>query len=111
MTAQERRIEILDYLSANRKATAPELAEHFHVKRLTILRDIDELSRLGYPVYTVQGNGGGIKVMEGCELHRRNLKQKEEEALRKILEGRPTDENDLQQIRNILRAFSSQRYL
>ena len=111
MTAQERRIGILDYLSAKRKATAPELADHFHVNQRTIMRDIDELSRLGYPIYTVQGNGGGIKVMEGCELHRRNLKLTEEETLRKILEGRPTDENDLQQIRNILRAFSHIHYL
>ena len=110
MTARIRRSEILNILAEKRKTTAPELAGRFHCSVRTIMYDVEILSR-DYPITTIQGNGGGIMVMEGRELRRQTLKLTEEEALRKILEGRPTDENDLQQIRNILRAFSSQRYL
>lgn len=83
MTAKERRREILDILAGKRKTTASELAEMFHVSRMTIMSDIDLLS-LSYPITTVKGNGGGIRVMEGEEIHHCSLKSDEEAFLRSL---------------------------
>ena len=106
----DRLIGILSVLLQQEMTTAPELAERFHCSIRTVMNDVNFLTDK-YPIYTVQGNGGGIRVMEGRELHRRNLKRGEEDALRKVLDRRPLDGEDLQQIRNIPTAFSSKHYL
>ncbi len=61
----ERLIGILSVLLQQGKATAPELAERFEVSRRTINRDIEDLCRAGIPISTMQGIGGGIRIMEG----------------------------------------------
>jgi Predicted transcriptional regulator len=58
MTASERREEILCVISDRRSVTERVLAERFSVNIKTIRRDIELLS-CSYPLYTVQGNGGG----------------------------------------------------
>lgn len=63
VTAADRREEILDYLAANRSATAPELAVRFQVSAKTIRRDLEWLSH-GYPLEIIPGNGGGVRVMD-----------------------------------------------
>lgn len=64
----DRIIAILSILSQKEKVTASELAERFEVSRRTILRDIEHLNRSGIPIVTVQGNGGGISVMESYRM-------------------------------------------
>ena len=61
----DRLIGILSVLLQQEKCTAPELAEKFEVSRRTINRDIETLCRAGIPICTVQGSGGGIRIMEG----------------------------------------------
>ena len=61
----ERLIGILSILLQREKVTAPELAEHFEVSRRTIQRDIESLCRAGIPIFTTQGTGGGIFIIEG----------------------------------------------
>lgn len=61
MTASERRKEILEVLSLRRVEQINNLAFQFGVSEKTIRRDILTLS-LEYPIYTAQGNGGGIYV-------------------------------------------------
>lgn len=58
--------------------TSSELAEHFEVSKRTILRDIEALSVAGIPVYTTQGRGGGISLMENFVLNRRLLSEEEQ---------------------------------
>lgn len=67
MTAKERRKAILEVLCTRRHETRENLAFEFGVSKRTIEYDIMYLS-LEYPVYTTQGNGGGIHIMDGYHL-------------------------------------------
>ena len=61
----DRLIGILSVLLRQEVTTAPKLAEIFEVSRRTINRDIEDLCRAGIPIQTIQGTGGGIRIMEG----------------------------------------------
>lgn len=61
----DRLIGILSILLQEEKTTAPELAEKFEVSSRTINRDIEDLCKVGIPVRTAQGTGGGISIMDG----------------------------------------------
>lgn len=73
----DRMIGILSVLLQNQKVTAPELADMFEVSRRTIGRDIDTLCRAGIPIFTIQGAGGGIQMMEGYRMDRTLLTSKD----------------------------------
>ena len=66
----DRLIGILSVLLQQERSTAPELAAKFEVSRRTINRDIETLCKAGIPVSTVQGAGGGIRIMEGYRIDR-----------------------------------------
>lgn len=59
-----RLFEILYLLMERRTLTAGELASRLEVSERTIYRDIDALSAAGIPVFTQQGQGGGIRLMD-----------------------------------------------
>lgn len=67
--------------------TSGELAEHFEVSKRTILRDIEALSAAGIPVYTTQGKGGGISLMENYVLNRSLLSEQEQNQILLGLQG------------------------
>lgn len=73
----DRLIGILSVLLQEEKVTAKDLAEKFEVSRRTISRDIEDLSRAGIPVYTAQGSGGGISIVEGYRMDRTLLTTKD----------------------------------
>lgn len=73
----DRLIGILSILLQKEKVTAPELAEYFEVSRRTINRDIEELCRAGIPIVTIQGQGGGIAIMDGYKMDRTLFTNKE----------------------------------
>jgi predicted DNA-binding transcriptional regulator YafY len=50
-------------VNRKRKFTVKELAEEFNVSRRTILRDLQELSGLGVPLYSEVGPHGGYQVL------------------------------------------------
>lgn len=77
----ERLIGILSILLQREKVTAPELAEHFEVSRRTIQRDIESLCRAGIPIFTTQGTGGGISIMEDYRVDRTILIAPEMQAI------------------------------
>ena len=58
----DRREQILSYLAVRKKTTRFELAAEFCVSLDTIDRDITYLSGIA-PIYTKQGNGGGIYIL------------------------------------------------
>jgi predicted DNA-binding transcriptional regulator YafY len=70
------------YILLNRKSiTSTELAKHFEVSVRTIYRDIDTLSSAGIPIYTVQGKGGGIFLLEDYILDKSLLSEKEQNEI------------------------------
>ncbi len=73
----DRLIGILSVLLQEEMTTAPELAERFEVSRRTINRDIEDLCRAGIPIQTVQGSGGGIRIMNGYRMDRTILTSKD----------------------------------
>lgn len=84
MTAAERRQAILEVLCVRRHETRENLANEFGVSKRTIEYDVLNLM-LTYPVYTVQGNGGGIYVTDNFRLDRPRMNEKQTALLQKVL--------------------------
>ena len=63
----------------------------FGVSRCTVLRVIETLS-CSAPIFTVQGNGGGVRVADGYYYGRRYLHSDQEALLRKLMPGLQPDE-------------------
>ena len=84
MTAAKRRQAILEVLCLRRHETRENLANEFGVSKRTIEYDVLNLM-LTYPVYTVQGNGGGIYVTDNFRLDRPRMNEKQTALLQKVL--------------------------
>ncbi|UKI52451.1 MAG: hypothetical protein L6V79_02910 [Clostridium sp.] len=84
MTAAERRQAILEVLCLRRHETRENLANEFGVSKRTIEYDVLNLM-LTYPVYTVQGNVGGIYVTDNFRLDRPRMNEKQTALLQKVL--------------------------
>jgi len=67
--------------------TAPDLAERFEVSVRTIYRDVEALSQAGIPIYTSQGKGGGISLMEKFILNKSILSEKEQNEILMALQS------------------------
>lgn len=61
--------------------TAGELANHFEVSVRTIYRDIDALCQAGIPIYTNQGKGGGISLVDRFVLDKSLLSENEQDKI------------------------------
>lgn len=59
-----RLISVILILQRRGRATAALLADELDVSPRTIMRDIDELSGAGVPVYAIRGPGGGFELLE-----------------------------------------------
>ena len=77
----ERLFEIVYTLLDRGKVTARELADRLNVSRRTILRDIQTLALAKVPVYTTQGKGGGVSLLEGYVLDKAVLSDEEKEQI------------------------------
>ena len=86
MTAADRRLEIISILVVSSHTTSKELAQEFGVTRRTILHDVSVLS-YGYPVYTKQGEGGGIFIMDSYKPYNNTLTPIEQERLKKMYDA------------------------
>jgi predicted DNA-binding transcriptional regulator YafY len=76
-----RLFEIIYLLLDKKSMTAQELADYFEVSKRTILRDIDTLALAKIPIYTTQGKGGGISLMEGFVLNKTALTENEQNQI------------------------------
>lgn len=90
MTALERRDEIMKIMVSRRQENIDNLACEFGVSRRTIERDILDLSTR-FPLYTVQGNGGGVHLDKSYHPYKNTLSRQQTEVLQNLL-GRATDE-------------------
>lgn len=101
-SALERRQEILETLCERRHESVYNLSHEFGVSERTIRRDI-ELLTLSYPIYTTQGNGGGVHVTDGYRLGKKYLTDKQTELLEKIAIGLTGE--DFETLQSILKKF------
>ena len=87
-----RQFQIVYLLLEKKHMTAAELAERLEVSTRTVLRDVDALSAAGVPVYTTQGAGGGVALMDGYVLDRAAFTDEEQRQLLAALQSLPGQE-------------------
>lgn len=83
----DRLIGIITILLQKDKVTAPELAKRFEVSRRTINRDIEDISKAGIPIVTIQGSGGGISILDSYKMDKALLNDDELQAIFSGLKG------------------------
>ena len=96
---------ILTVLCNRRSEVAENLALEFGVTPRTIYSDIQILS-CSYPIITIQGNGGGIKIMDGYTLGMKYLTDKQLELLTR-LSDKLTGEDDKLTIKAIITTYKN----
>ena len=83
MNTVHRRTEIINILIIRRHTTANELAQEFGVSIRTIQYDIQALTPV-YPIYTKQGENGGIFIREDYKPYANSLTPMEVAALHEL---------------------------
>lgn len=104
MSANERRMQMLELLCERRFETIENLMFEFNASRSTIKRDVQTLM-LSYPIYTVQGNGGGVRVVDGYYLGRKYLNEEQTLLLEKLSNG--LSGKDFATMQSILKTFAA----
>ena len=99
----ERRQSILEVLCLRRFDTIDHLANEFGVSRRTIRYDLEVL-QCSYPIETVKGGGGGVRVMDGYYIGMKYLNSGQAALLEKLSETLSGDE--LLMMQSILKTFS-----
>ena len=84
LSVTERRLKILEYLIIKKQTTRYELSREFNVSVYTIGRDVIYLSSIA-PVYTLQGNGGGICILPQYSGYKIYLTDEEEKCLERVM--------------------------
>lgn len=77
----ERLFEVVYTLLDRGRVTAQELADKLNVSKRTILRDIETLTLAKVPIYTTQGKGGGVSLLDGYVLDKAVLSDEEKEQI------------------------------
>lgn len=80
-------------LQARGRITASSLAEALEVSQRTILRDIDQLSAAGVPLWGERGHQGGFQLREGWSTQLTGMTEPEANAL--LLAGLPGPATEL----------------
>lgn len=83
----ERLFETVYILMQKGNVTAKQLAERLGVTVRTVYRDLDILSAAGIPVYTSQGKGGGIRLLDSFVLERSLLTGEEQKEMLAALQS------------------------
>jgi predicted DNA-binding transcriptional regulator YafY len=99
----ERRQAILEAMCDRRHESVTNLAFEFGVTTRTIKTDLQILA-CSYPIYTTQGNGGGVHVVDGFYLGRKYLKPNQKALLELLAEG--LAEEDAKTMGEILKTFA-----
>lgn len=77
----DRLVAILLMLQRREQVTATEVAKEFEVSERTARRDLDALAMSGIPVYSIQGRGGGWRLLGGARTDLSGLTASEARAL------------------------------
>ena len=76
-----RLFEIVYILLEKGTVKAKDLADHFGVSVRTIYRDIDVLSTANIPIYTNNGKGGGISILDSFVLDKSLISEDEQKQI------------------------------
>jgi len=88
-----RLLSILMLLQARGRLTAGALAQALEVSERTVLRDIDQLSAAGVPLWGERGRQGGFQLREGWSTQLTGMTEPEAQAL--LLAGLPGPATEL----------------
>lgn len=88
-----RLLTILMHLRSKQRVSAPELARLLEVSERTVLRDMDQLSAAGVPVYAERGRDGGFCLRTEWRTELNGLTESESRAL--VFAGLPGPAMDL----------------
>lgn len=88
-----RLLSILMLLQSRGRLTAPALAAELEVSVRTVLRDMDQLSAAGVPVFAERGREGGFQLRPGWSTQLTGLTETEAQAL--FLAGLPSAATEL----------------
>ncbi|MFK4788810.1 helix-turn-helix transcriptional regulator [Microbacterium sp. ZW T5_56] len=77
----DRLVAILLMLQRREQVTAAEVAAELEISERTARRDLDALGMAGIPVYSVQGRGGGWRLLGGARIDLSGLTAQEAQAL------------------------------
>lgn len=102
-STNERRLSILEYLCDAGYEKIANLMSEFQVSRSTIIRDLQILS-ISCPIYTVQGKGGGVHIVEGYNPGLKYLKPSQVDLLNRI--SMDLEQDERQQVFDIINAFA-----
>lgn len=100
----ERRQLILEALCRRRFDTMKNLSNEFGVSVRTIYYDLEVL-QCSYPIVTVRGGSGGVRVMDGFYLGMKYMTNEQTALLKKLSETLSGDE--LSTMQSILKIFSN----
>ena len=104
MGVYERRLMLLEMLSVTNLITYSQLAQELKVSVETIRTDITALMCL-YPIETVRGCNGGVKLMGGYPSRRKALTKKQTAFL--INMRRKVDGDELKTLDSIILQFAA----
>ena len=107
MSAIERRAEIMRILTSRRKCYLSELSDELGVSKRTIQRDIQALV-LEYPLESISGNGGGIRLADWYYPHKNILSQEHIHVIEAMIEK--ADSHQKVVLQQMLAAFGSNTY-
>ncbi len=107
MSANERRAEIIRIMVARRQESMQVLARELGVSDRTIRNDILVLTA-EYPLETVRGNGGGVRIADWYHPHK-NIFTMEQMAVLEQMMGQ-ADDNQKKVLNQMLREYGSNRY-
>jgi predicted DNA-binding transcriptional regulator YafY len=93
MMRASRLLSLLMLLQTRGRRSATALARELEVSVRTVLRDIDELSAAGVPVWSDRGRDGGFQLREGWSSNLTGLTDAEAKAL--VLAGIPAAATEL----------------
>ncbi|MFE3016967.1 helix-turn-helix transcriptional regulator [Streptomyces sp. NPDC059256] len=77
----DRLVAILLLLQRREQVTAAEVAQELEISERTARRDLDALAMAGVPVYSMQGRGGGWRLVGGARTDLSGLTASEARAL------------------------------
>lgn len=83
----DRMMAIITYLLNHEVVAASALAEKFEVSKRTIQRDIDSLNQAGLPIVSLYGANGGYKIIDGFQLTKQMVTNKDYQNIIASLKG------------------------